>query len=208
MSDIKQVESLYQHSYISFIATLFAAILVYWLFKSVADINVLTTWLIVFVIITVIRIFISWRFLNIEHKNSDLWLIAFLVMSMISGTLWGLTGILFIEKGTLPLLDSVLYHGMLLLFIAALITGSIVTYSASKIVYLSFSVPAVVPQCLLLISEGDKYHSLLGGIVLIYACVMFVFSVYIHKIFAENIKIEARNELLGFALKKNGIKLD
>lgn len=208
MTEKKLVESLYEHSYLSFIATLFAAMLVFWLFKSIADINVLTTWLTIFVIVTTIRIFLSWWFLNTEHKNTEAWLIAFIVMSMISGTLWGLTGILFFDESTLSLLDSVLYHGMLLLFIVALITGSIVTYSASKIVYVSFSVPAIVPQCLLLVAEGDKYHSLLGGIVLIYACVMFVFSVYIHKIFAENTKIEARNEFLEFALKKNGINLE
>ncbi len=204
----KQIERLYQHSYISYIATLFAAVLVFWLFESIADTKVLTTWFIVFAVVTVIRIFISWRFLKTEPENMETWLFIFLAMSMISGTLWGLTGFLFIEKGTLSLLDSVLYHGLLLLFIAALIAGSIITYSASKMVYLSFSFPAVVPQCFLLIAEGDKYHSFLGGVVLVYALIMFVISVYINKIFVENSKVEERNELLEAVLKKNEIKLE
>lgn len=208
MSEIKQVERLYEHSYLSLIATLFAAVLVYWLFEPVTDRNVLVTWVSVFICVTVFRLFISWYFLNHEHKNIDTWLLIFIATSLVSGTLWGLTGFIFIKEGSLILLDSVLYHGLLLLFITALITGSIVTYSVSRLVYLSFSVPAVVPQCFLLISYGDKYHSFLGGIVLAYAIVMFVISVYFHRIFLENTKIEERNEFLESMLKKNNIKLD
>lgn len=208
MFDRKQIERLYQHSYISYIATLFAAVLVFWLFESVADVKVLTTWFILFTALTIIRIFISWRFLNTNPEKIETWLLIFLAMSMVSGTLWGLTGFLFIEEGSLSLLDSVLYHGLLLLFISALIAGSIVTYSASKMVFLSFSFPAVVPQCFLLISHGDKYHSFLGGVILAYAIIMFVLSVYIHNIFVENLRIEERNELLETELKKIGIKVE
>jgi hypothetical protein len=208
MSDIKQIERLYTNSYLSLIATLFAAVLVFLLFEPIADKQILTTWFIIFTTVTAVRLFISWRFLNHEHENIDSWLIIFIVASLVSGTMWGLTGFLFIEEGSLPLLDSVLYHGLLLLFITALIAGSIVTYSASRLVYLSFSVPAVVPQCFLLIAQGDKYHSFLGGVVLAYACVMFVISIYIYKIFSENSQIEERNELLEAVLKKNNIKIE
>ena len=208
MSDVKQVENLYKHSYLSLIATLFAAVLVFWLFESVADKQVLITWFIVFTCVTVIRIFLSWYFLNHQHKNIESWLLIFVAASLISGTLWGLTGFIFIKEGNLTLLDSVLYRGLLLLFITALIAGSVVTYSSSRLVYLSFSVPAVVPQCFLLISYGDKYHSFLGGVVLTYACVMFVISVYFHRIFSENSKIEERNEYLESVLKENNIKID
>jgi len=115
---------------------------------------------------------------------------------------------LFIQEGALSLLDSVLYRGMLLLFVSALIAGSIVTYSASKSVYLCFSVPAIVPQCLLLIAQGDKYYSFLGGVVLSYAIIMFVISVYFHRNFVENSKIEIKNEMLMKIITKQGIKID
>lgn len=208
MSDIKQIERLYEHSYLSFIATLFAAVLVCWLFEPIVDKQVLITWFVVFTCVTFIRIFLSWYFLNHEHENIESWLLIFVAASLISGTLWGLTGFIFIKEGSLNLLDSVLYHGLLLLFITALIAGSVVTYSASRLVYLSFSVPAVIPQCFLLISYGDKYHSFLGGVVLAYACVMFVISVYFHRIFLENSKVEERNEYLELVLKENNIKVD
>lgn len=208
MSEIKQVERLYEHSYLSLIATLFAAVLVYWLFEPITDRSVLVTWVSIFICVTMFRLFLSWYFLNHEHKNIDTWLLFFIVTSLVSGTLWGLTGFIFIKEGNLILLDSVLYHGLLLLVITALITGSILTYSVSRLVYLSFSVPAVVPQCFLLISYGDKYHSFLGGVVLAYAIVMFVISVYFHRFFSENSKIEERNEFLESVFKKNNIKLD
>jgi len=208
MYDLKQIERLYRYSYLSFIATFFGALLVFWFFQPIAEPIILKSWFATFLILTLARIIVTWRFYNNEHSDTEPWFMTFVILSTTSGILWGLTGFILIPQDTLTLFESVLYHGMLLLFIAALISGSLITYSASKMVYLSFSVPAMVPQCLMLISKGDQYHSFLGGFVLAYTCVMFVISIYIHRIFTDNGKIEARNELLELALKNNGIKLN
>jgi uncharacterized membrane protein YfcA len=208
MSDLKQIERLYSHSYLSFLATLFSAILVLWLFQSVAESLILNSWFAIFLILTFIRIVVSYHFEQSDQKNTETWLMIFLIMTLFSGVMWGITGFLFIPEGLLSQLDSVLYHGMLLLFIVALITGSIITYSASKMVYLYFSVPAIVPQCLMLISKGDIYHSFLGGYVLAYACIMFVVSIYINQIFSDYSKIETRNDFLNLTLKRHGIELE
>jgi hypothetical protein len=206
--DKNKIQRLYDQSYLSYTATYFGAVMTYWLFKDIAPTSVLNTWFIIFTLFTSARYFLTWQFNKSEHnKKNDIWLIIFLTTSAISGTLWGITGFLFIPKGSLPMLDSVLHHGILLLFIATLITGSIITYSASKTVYLSFSVPAVVPQCLMLIAQGDKYHSFIGGIVLLYAFVMFVISVYINRTFALNDKVEERNKYLESIIKKHGIEI-
>lgn len=208
MSDLKQIERLYSHSYLSFIATFFGAILVLWLFQTVAESLVLISWFAIFSILTFIRIVVTYHFQKSDQINTETWLMVFLILTFFSGTMWGITGFLFIPEGLLSLVDSVLYHGMLLLFIVALITGSIITYSASKMVYLCFSVPAIVPQCLMLISKGDIYHSSLGGFVLAYACIMFVISIYIHQIFSQCSKIEAQNEIIKEILNRYGIAVD
>jgi uncharacterized membrane protein YfcA len=207
MSDLKQIKRLYSHSYLSFLATLFSAILVLWLFQAVAESLLLKSWFAIFLILTIIRIVVSYHFEKSEQNNTDTWLMMFLMMTFFSGVMWGITGFLFIPEGLLSQLDSVLYHGMLLLFIVALITGSIITYSASKMVYLYFSVPAIVPQCLMLISKGDIYHSFLGGYVLAYACIMFVVSIYINQIFSEYSKVDEQNDFLKLTLKNHGIKV-
>ncbi|MEM6998725.1 MAG: hypothetical protein AAF419_02675, partial [Pseudomonadota bacterium] len=164
---------------------------------------------IIFTILVVIRFFTTWLFNKRENnKNIDYWLILFLIMSGISGTMWGLTGFLFIPEGLLSLLDSILFQGILLIFIATLIAGSIITYSASKTVFLVFSVPAIVPQSLMLIAQGDKYNSFLGGVMLTYFFIMFVISIYINRVFNEYSKMEMRNERLESELKNNGINID
>lgn len=209
MTNLRTIQRLYSQSYISYSATYFAAILAFWLFQDIPQSKVLNIWFVIFTLFTLIRFFITWRFNKIKHdEDNETWLIVFLIMSAVSGTMWGLTGFLFLPKGVLPLLDSVLYHGILFLFIASLIGGSIITYSASKTVYLSFSFPAVVPQSFMLIAQGDKYHSFLGGIFLAYGVIMFLISVYINRVFAEHNRIESENELLKSILKKNGIKFD
>jgi len=205
MSDLKQIERLYRYSYISYVATFLAAVLAFWFFQNVTDPIILNSWFIIFTILTIVRMAVSWRFDHYQHNNSKPWLTCFLVLSLFSGTLWGVTGFLFMPVGVMSLLDLVLYHGMLLLFIAVLIAGSLITYSSSKLVYLSFSVPAVVPQCLMLIAKGDNYHSFLGGFVLTYAFIVFVISVYIHRMFLLSSKAEAENEIFKELLDENGI---
>lgn len=209
MAELKTIQRLYKQSYVSYSATYIAAILAYWLFLDISQSKVLNIWFIVFTVFTLIRVILTWQFnKGVHNEDAEIWLMLFLVMSAISGTMWGLTGFLFIPKGSLPLLDSVLHHGILLLFIASLIGGSIITYSASKMVYLCFSFPAVIPQCLMLIAEGDKYHSFLGGIFLAYGVIMFLISVYINRVFAEHNKVDAENDRLKLILKRNDIKFD
>ncbi|GJM04541.1 MAG: hypothetical protein DHS20C09_05320 [marine bacterium B5-7] len=209
MSNLKTIQRLYGQSYISYSATYLAAILVFWLFQGISHSKVLTIWFAIFSLFTFLRFVMTWRYNQTKHnEENETWLMIFLIMSAISGTMWGLSGFLFIPEDELSLLDSVLYHGMLFLFIASLIGGSIITYSASKTVYLSFSFPAVVPQSFMLIAQGDKYHSFLGGIFLAYGAVMFLISVYINRVFAEHNNVDAENDRLRLLLKRNDIKCD
>lgn len=209
MLDVKVTEHLYHNSYLSYLATGAGSILVFWLFQSVAPSSYLTIWFVLFLILTGIRFLVTVAYQKYEHaKNNDLWFMTFLCLAFVSGTMWGLTGFIFIPKGTLTLLDSVLYHGMLLMFIAVLIAGSMVTYAISKTVYLSFSFPAIVPQCLMLVSRGDVHHSFLGGFMLVYAIAVFIISVYINRMLMETCKAEAENEILRELAKNAGVKVD
>ena len=209
MIDLKQIEQLYSYSYLSYIATYVGAIFVFWLFQDITEPQILNVWFITFSVLTAARFIISWVFQKKVHAdNIDIWLIFFISLSLVSGTLWGVTGFIFIPDSVLSQLDSILYHGMLLLIIAVLVAGSLITYSTSRMVYLSFSVPAVVPQCLMLISMGDKYHSFLGGFMLAYACTLFIISVYIHRMFTECNEIKSQNEFYKDILDKNGITIE
>jgi len=209
MINKSQIQRLYDQSYFSYTATFFGAVMAFWLFNGITPDAILNTWFIIFAIFTSARFILTWKFNNRdEKKNIDIWMIIFLITSVISGTMWGLTGFIFIPKGALPMLESILHHGILLLFIATLIAGSIITYSASKTVYLSFSVPAIIPQCLMLVAQGDKYHSFLGGIVLIYAFIMFVISVYINRVFSEYDKVDVQNKYLKRVLARHDIKIE
>ena len=208
MLDIKLTSRLYRQSYLSYLATYFCAIMVFWLFQDVAPDKILNTWLLVFSVITLVRVVLSLMHHTHEHKRvNEFWLIIFLVMTAISGTMWGLTGFLFLPAN-MEFIESILYHGILLLCIAGLVTGAIITYSVSRMVYLSFSIPAIVPQCLMLIAKGDKYHSFLGGVILAYTIIIFVISVYVHRIFADYCKVETENDFLKLTLEKHNIKIE
>lgn len=209
MLDVKKVEHLYGNSYLSYLASAAGSVLVFWLLNDIAPPTYLTAWFVIFIVLTVVRLALSYAFQKTEHiTNVDVWLIAFCSMSFISGTLWGVSGFILIPQSGIALLESVMYHGMLLLFIAVLIAGSVITYSISRIVFLSFSFPAVVPQCLMLIAKGDVYHSFLGGFMLAYALVVFVISVYMNRLLTAAVKSQAENEMLRELVELAGIEKD
>ncbi len=204
MLHIKKVETIYKYSYFTFTATLFTATVVFLIFQSITPKNILLIWFLLFAVFTLIRFIISYRFNNIVHNDTNIerWFILFISCSIISGMFWGMTGFILIPEADVSLQDSIIYRGCLLLFISALITGAIITYSTSKTIFLSFAVPAILPHCLFLIYIGDKYHSMLGGIILFYVTIIYIVSIYINRIFMNYAKLELENEELRNLLGK------
>jgi len=204
--ETKQVNRLFSQSFITYIASYIGAGLAFYIFSDIAaDISYVKNWFYLFSILTLLRISTALIFKKADYIfNIETWLFIFIFFSFISGLMWGITGFIFISD-SMSLLDSVLYHGVLLLLISTLIAGSIITYSSKIIVYLSFSIPAIIPQCLILISIGDKYHTFLGGVCILYTFIMFIMSLYMHRIYDECHKIESSNTILRSTLRANGI---
>lgn len=199
-------QHLYRNSYISYVATAFGAFLVVWLLHRVAPQKILFFWFTLFLLLTIARCILTYVFQKQRHTSeSSTWLNLFLVGAFTSGLFWGVSGILLIPDNALPLIDSVMYHGMLLLFIAVLIAASVITYSVSRSTYFCFALPAVVPQCLLLIYEGDNYHSFLGGFMLAYALVVFIISIYVNRMLLAALATQAENEKLWQLIKDSGL---
>ncbi|MEQ8289855.1 MAG: hypothetical protein RIB78_09035 [Gammaproteobacteria bacterium] len=209
MLDIKKTEHLFHNSYISYVATAFGALLVVWLLHRVAPQKILLSWFLLFLLLTMARSVLTYCFQKKRHTlENDTWLILFLIGAFASGIFWGITGFLLIPDNGMSLLDSVVYHGMLLLFIAVLIAASVITYSISRSAYFCFAIPAVVPQCLMLIHKGDNYHSFLGGFMLAYALVVFVISLYVNRMLLVALATQEENEKLRRVLKDNKVDVN
>lgn len=209
MLDIRKTEHLFRNSYISYVATAFGALLVVWLLHQVAPQKILFFWFLLFLLLTIARSLLTYSFHNKRHTlGNDTWLTLFLIGAFASGIFWGVTGFLLVPDSSMPLLDSVVYHGMLLLFIAVLIAASVITYSISRSAYFCFALPAVVPQCLMLIHKGDNYHSFLGGFMLAYALVVFVISLYVNRMLLVALATQAENEKLWQVLKENKVDIE
>ncbi len=201
-------QHLYRNSYLSYVATAVGALLVVWLLYRVAPSNMLFIWFSLFLLLTVARCVLTFFYQKQRtSKNCERWLSLFLVGAFISGLFWGVTGFLLIPSHSLPLIDSVMYHGMLLLFIGVLIAASVITYSVSRSAYFCFALPAVVPQCLMLVYKGDNYHSFLGGFMLAYALVVFVVSIYVNRMLLLSLATQEENEYLKHTIRANGIDI-
>jgi hypothetical protein len=92
----------------------------------------------------------------------------FAVAAFTSGLIWGSAPLLLIPYDPARVVEFTLYNGLTLLVICGLASGAALAYAASLQVLFCFSVPALIPCALYLISLGDRYNSALGGFVLLY----------------------------------------
>ncbi len=208
MLSSRVTQHLYRNSYLSYIATAGGALLVVWLLYDIASRQVLLLWFSLFLLLTMARSVLTFCYQKQKtSKHCDRWLGLFLLGTFVSGLFWGVTGFLLIPHDSLPLLDSIVYQGMLMLFIGVLIAASVITYSVSRGAYFCFALPAVVPQCMMLIYRGDDYHSFLGGFMLAYALVVSVVSIYVNRMLLLSLATQEENERLRGLMKTHGIDI-
>jgi len=85
-----------------------------------------------------------------------------------SGLIWGSAPLLLIPYDPARIVEFTLFNGLTLLVICGLTAGAAFAYAASLRVLFCFTVPALLPSALYLISLGDRFNSALGGFVLLY----------------------------------------
>ena len=165
-----QVELLYSQSTVTFtFPVIFAAIIgiVVW---DVANRKILLGWLAVVILYALIRYIILWQYSKIEKtpENYQRWLNHFRLVVFLSGIMWGCAGIILIPYDPQNIIEFTLYNGLTMLAVCGLVAGAVISYSISLTTILLYTLPALVPPALYLISIGDKYNSALGGFILMY----------------------------------------
>lgn len=193
-----QIRILYSQSVITFLFPILAAIYLIIIIWDVANKKVLYVWFSLVIIHAIFRYLILWRYFKDKshQQNADKWLLKFITCVIISGFLWGLSGISLIPYDGNNSIEFALYNGLVLITICGLVAGALISYSINLWVLACYSFPALVPPAFYLISLGDQYNTALGGLVLLYYFFITVAALRMNSQFKYYMEMEYQQEKL------------
>ena len=169
--DATRSHLLYSQSYLTFLFPVIAAVFLCALLWDLSAHAVLFTWLALVIALTLGR----FRMLRAIQRDRDRsgdphgrWLNVFALSALCSGLLWGAAPMCIVPRAPDRLVEFTLYNGLVMLVVCGLVAGATVAYAVSLRVLFCFTVPALLPPGLFLISLGDRFNGALGGLVLLY----------------------------------------
>ncbi len=115
------------------------------------------------------------------------WGLVFALGSGLSGTLWGMTGVVFY----LP--DALGYQLFILVILTGMSAGAISTLTAYLPAFYAFVVPAMLPIGVMFLLEDERMYTALGLMTFIYAFGMPFFARNINRSLVETLKLRFEN---------------
>lgn len=114
----------------------------------------------------------------------------FLIGTLISGALWGITGTLLLPE------DSIAHQAFLVVGVTGLGAGAAVSYAALRNIPPSFIIPALLPFGLQLIITGDKLQQVMGIVVVLFMAVLLISALIMHRTILLTLRLSLENESL------------
>jgi hypothetical protein len=188
----KRVEILYEQSIPSITASIFTTFIVAYVLWDQVEAGRLHIWIGCFLLISGFRYYLVYRYHNSNTKNTkyELWLHLYIVSTVISGLMWGLSGYVVISA------NNILYPGFLLMCIGGLIAGSISSYSVFHSVFYAFSLPAILLYAMFLYKMDFAEYDAMIFLSFFFSCFMFIIESRTHKIINQSIALQFNNTSL------------
>jgi signal transduction histidine kinase/ActR/RegA family two-component response regulator len=182
------VTQIYTRSSIGIVATVInASILVFVLLDHVPH-RRLATWFSMLMVVSLIRIILNKNFIKAgdfdREKNIQRWGQLLIVGLGASGILWGSTAIFLFP------INSVAHQVFIAFVLAGMVAGAVGVFSPIMPVFLSFSIPALVPVILRFLSIGGEMHIAMGAMVTLFGILTFTTAKSINSATVELIALK------------------
>lgn len=185
----EQIRSLFEQSVYLFIGIILLMIGVFYYFWDKANNNILIAWFIInFVLLFARAIFVK-RFHKIKPKDEKIlfWGKVFAFTSLLSGIIWGMMSVILLDINDLYSLVfvSVVLSGM--------VSASLVPLSSYIYAYICFSLPAMLPFIILMVSSSVALNIVLGVLMFISLSVHIGYSFIINKNMYDSFMLRFEN---------------
>ena len=126
------------------------------------------SWLVISLLVALTRIFIHFHYLKrtITTESAERQRNILLLSLFVSGCVWG-----FAPISIFPY-SSIAHQVLMVLVLAGMVAGSVNAFSSLAAGHYAFTIPALGPLVVVLVSIGDRMHITMGAMVLLFAFFM------------------------------------
>jgi PAS domain-containing protein len=164
------VDQIYTRSNIGIIATIVnASILVVVLWNQIRHWR-LVIWISLVFLVSFIRFFLNKKFIKTSNKSAKIrtWGQLLIISLGIPGILWGSTAIFLFP------LHSAVHQVFIAFVLAGMVAGAVGVFSPMMSVFLSFSIPALMPITVRFFIMGEPIHIAMGSMTTLFAALTFI----------------------------------
>ena len=178
----KKIEILYQHGQTAVIGMLLisvvaAAFVYYTVWPAGKSAELLLVWLIMFFLVSTMRLYGITLFKNIEDAKSQIeyWHAAYIAGIVISGCLWGLFFLYLID------FIDIEQQNFILFFMIGMISAAVATYATSLIAFSVAALTVVGPVIVYLLLSDHTLSNYMGYMLIIYLVYLVIIARQLNK---------------------------
>ena len=190
IADLNLIHILYSQAPVTFTFPVLAGTCLVFLLWNVSRLDILLSWFLVITLHSIYRYILLRQFNNASLKPEDTgtWLDRFVLSACISGILWGIAPIILVTYS--GQMEFIIYNGITVLMTCGLSAGAAISYAVSPKVLVSYTLPALIPPAVYLITLGDIHNSSLGGYILLYFVFITLAAIRMNRVLRRFIKME------------------
>lgn len=194
----KQANMLFSLSRNALLTTLLVGIFVCIVLSPIFDLKNLYSWFSILSIILLFRYILTlfYEKMGTNNISSSNWIKLFAIGSTSTGFMWGIASTMFFP------LQNPYYQPMICIMVVGMTAGAVPFLSSVPIIYVLFSLPALLPFTIYMIYLGGDTYLILGFATLIYVIMNIISSLRIGNTITSNIRMSMEKELLINDLKK------
>jgi diguanylate cyclase (GGDEF)-like protein/PAS domain S-box-containing protein len=188
----KQIELLYEQSHVGLGGTMASAVFLVIVFWPIAPRSILLTWFFLLMALSAVRLNLLHRYRRSRPRpgHAGYWLAWFLAGTVVSGATWGLVTIVLVPD------KSIEYVSFALLWIGALSAGAVGAYSVIRWAFWAFSVPALIPTAVYLLSIGGQVEMTIGAGTIMYLGFLSLNALRMHNTIIKELTLQFENTQL------------
>jgi diguanylate cyclase (GGDEF)-like protein len=155
-----------------------------WILKDIIDKTSLLIWLLALFVVLIIRTpsYFTFKRKNPSENNILPWGTAFLVLTIIHGSVWGTAAWLFLDQ-------QPVYMVIVVIWMVGMSAASISAYSAYYRAMLAFFIPVMLPTIIHLFMINDGISTPLGFGLILYVVVVLRAAIPINKAIIDSIRL-------------------
>ena len=162
------VRRLFEQSPIATAGAVSAAVIMGIMLLDIYSFRRVSIWVAAAVAVTIFRHVMAIRFrkTDVTPHTVDRWKWYFIIILLISGITWGASGIFLFPR------EAITHQVILFIVLIAMVAGAVGTFSAIFPAFLVFSIPALLPVTINVLTIGDPIHYALGALSTLYLIFM------------------------------------